>query len=100
MDNFTVEEAEDYSGVRDPGAFRSFQLATAYCLTCSEDSSDRDYDPTWECFMVEFADGHIDDTPSDGENGEENPPANQAVVPSCFIKLGGTVGAAGVTQRA
>ena len=31
MDNFTAE---------DPGAFRSFQLATAYCLTCSEDSSE------------------------------------------------------------
>ena len=40
MDNFTAEEAEDYSGVRDPGAFRSFQLATAYYLTCSEDSSE------------------------------------------------------------
>ena len=38
MDNFTAEEAEDYSGVRDPDAFRSFQLAVAYCLTCSEDS--------------------------------------------------------------
>ena len=44
--------AEDYSGVRDPGAFRSFQLATAYCLTCSEDSSEGDYDPARECFMV------------------------------------------------
>ena len=52
MDNFTAEEAEDYSGVRDPGAFRSFQLATAYCLTCSEDSSEGDYDPARECFMV------------------------------------------------
>ena len=30
MDNFT---AEDYSGVRDPDAFCSFQLAAAYCLT-------------------------------------------------------------------
>ena len=40
MNNFTAEEAEDYSGVRDPDAFRSFQLATAYCLTCSEDSSE------------------------------------------------------------
>jgi hypothetical protein len=39
MNNFTAEEAEDYSRVRDPDAFRSFQLATAYCLTCSEDSS-------------------------------------------------------------
>src|SRR6185437_12961375 len=34
MNNFTVEEAEDYSGVRDPNAFCSFQLAAAYCLTC------------------------------------------------------------------
>ena len=42
MDNFTAEEAEDYFGVRDPGAFRSFQLSTAYCLTCSEDSSEGD----------------------------------------------------------
>ena len=29
MNNFTAEEAEDYSGVRDPDAFRSFQLAAA-----------------------------------------------------------------------
>ena len=33
MNNFTVEEAEDYSGVCDPDAFRSFQLAAACCLT-------------------------------------------------------------------
>ena len=30
MDNFTAEEAEDYSRVHDPDAFRSFQLAAAY----------------------------------------------------------------------
>ena len=52
MDNFTAEEADDYSGVHDPDTFRSFQLAAAYCLTCSEDSSEGDYDPTRECFMV------------------------------------------------
>ena len=52
MNNFTAEEAEDYSGVRNPDALCSFQLATAYCLTCSEDSSEGDYDPTRECFMV------------------------------------------------
>jgi len=52
MDNFTAEGAEDYSGVHDPDAFRSFQLVAAYCLTCSEDSSEGDYDPTRECFMV------------------------------------------------
>ena len=52
MDNFTAEEAEDYSGVHDPDAFRSFQLVTAYCLTCSEDSSEGDFDPSRECFMV------------------------------------------------
>ena len=57
MDNFTAEEAEDYSEVRDLGVFRSFQLAAAYCLTCSEDSSEGDYDPTREGFMAELADG-------------------------------------------
>ena len=35
MNNFTAEEAEDYSGVRNPDALRSFQLATSYCLTYS-----------------------------------------------------------------
>ena len=40
MDYFTAEEAVDYSGVRDPDTFWSFQLAAAYCLTCSEDSSE------------------------------------------------------------
>ena len=53
MDDFT---ANDYSGVRDLDAFRSFQLAAAYCLTCSEDSSEGDYDPTRECFKAELAD--------------------------------------------
>ena len=38
MDNFTASEW-DYSGVCDLDAFRSFQLAANYCLTCSEDSS-------------------------------------------------------------
>ena len=46
--NFTAEEAEDYSGVRDPDALRSFQLATAYCLTCYEDSIEGDFDPSRE----------------------------------------------------
>ena len=49
INNFTAEEAEDYSGVRDPDVLHSFQLATAYCLTCSEDSSEGDFDPSREC---------------------------------------------------
>ena len=69
MDNFTAEEAVDYSGVRDPDTFWSFQLAMAYYLTCSEDSSEGDYDPTWECFMVELADGGVG-------NRRGTPPAN------------------------
>ena len=36
----------DYSGIRDLGAFLSFQAAADYCLTCSDDSSEGDYDPT------------------------------------------------------
>ena len=68
MNNFTTEEAEDYSGVRDPDALRSFQLATAYCLTCSEDSSEGDFDPSRECFMVQLADGQDDNAPGDDGN--------------------------------
>ena len=82
MDNFTAEEAEDYSGVRDPGAFRSFQLATAYCLTCSEDSSEGDYDPARECFMVQLADGQEDNAPGDDGNGGADAQANQLVLPA------------------
>ena len=55
-----VTEAEDYSGVRDPDALRSFQLATAYYLTCSEDSSEGDFDPSRECFMADLADEQND----------------------------------------
>ena len=69
MNNFTAEEAEDYSGVRDPDAFCSFWLATACCLTCSEDSSEGDYDPTRECFMAELADGQNDNAPGNDGNG-------------------------------
>jgi hypothetical protein len=78
MDNFT---AEDYFGVRDPNAFRSFQLAAAYCLTCSEDSSKGDYDPTREFFMVQLADGQNDGALGDDGNGGADAQANQAVVP-------------------
>jgi len=87
MDNFTAEEAEDYSGVRDPGAFRSFQLATAYCLTCSEDSSEGDYDPARECFMVQLADGQDNNAPGDDGNGGADAQANQLVVPPAAPSL-------------
>ena len=76
-----AEEAEDYSGVRDPDAFRSFQLATAYCLTCSEDSSEGDYDPAWECFMVQLVDGQDDNAPGDDGDGGADAQANQPAVP-------------------
>jgi len=81
MDNFTAEEAEDYSGVHDLDAFHSFQLATAYCLTCSEDSGEGDYDPTRKCFMVQLADGQIDGAPGNNGDGGADAQADQAVVP-------------------
>jgi hypothetical protein len=81
MNNFTAVEAEDYSGVRDPDIFRSFQLATVYCHTCSEDSSKGDYDPARECFMVQLADGQQDNAPGDDGNGGADAQANQLVVP-------------------
>ena len=73
MNNFTAEEAEDYSGVRDPDAFRSFQLAMAYCLTCSEDSNEGEYNPTRECFMADLADEQNDNAL--GDDGDSGPDA-------------------------
>ena len=45
----------DYTGLADREAFVSFQTAADYCLTCSDDSSDRDYGLSHGCFMVEVA---------------------------------------------
>ena len=42
----------DYSGIRDLEAFLSFQAAADYCLACSDDSSEGDYDLTRECFVA------------------------------------------------
>jgi len=81
-ENFTAEVAEDYSGVRDPDAFHSFQLAAAYCLTCYEDSSEWDYDPARECFMVQLVDGQEDNAPGNNGNGGADAQANQPVVPA------------------
>ena len=44
----------DYSGLRDREAFLLFQAVADFCLTCSDDSSEGDYDPTRECFIVEL----------------------------------------------
>jgi len=86
MNNFTAEEAEDYSGVRDPDALRTFLLATAYCLTCSEDSSEGDFDPSRECFMADLADEQNDNAPGNhgdgGADAQANPPVVLLAAPS------------------
>jgi hypothetical protein len=87
MNNFTAKEAEDYSGVCDPDALRSFQLAMAYCLTYSEDSSEGDFDPARECFMVQLADEQNDNTPSNDGDGGADAQANQPVVPPAAPSL-------------
>ena len=46
----------DYSGIRDLGAFLLFQATADYCLTCSDDSSEGDYNPTRECFIAKLGD--------------------------------------------
>ena len=39
----------------------SFQDAADYCLTCFDDSSEGDYDPTWECFVAVLGEHNGDD---------------------------------------
>ena len=46
------DQGWDYSGLWDPEAFRRYQAAADYCLTCSEYSSAGDYDPSRECFVI------------------------------------------------
>ena len=56
----------DYSGVRDLEAFLSFQAAADYCLACSDESSEGDYDPTRECFVAVIGEpGDDDDVAAD-----------------------------------
>jgi hypothetical protein len=52
-------------------------IASPAPTTCSDDSSDGDYDPTRECFIVELEE-HDDDAP----NNAGNPPAAPPVVPA------------------
>jgi hypothetical protein len=55
----------DYSGIRDLRAFLSFQAAADYCLTCSDNSSEGDYNPTQECFITELGGPDDDDDMAD-----------------------------------
>ena len=64
----------DYSKLRNREDFLTFQATTDYCLPCSDDSSEGDYDPTRECFMVKLAE-QGDGMPNDAAN----PPATPAV---------------------
>jgi len=51
----------DYYEIRDLEAFLSFQAAADYCLACSDDSSEGDYDPTRECFVAVIGEPGDDD---------------------------------------
>ena len=51
----------DYYEIRDLEAFLSFQAAADYCLACSDDSSEGDYDPTRECFVAVIGEPYDDD---------------------------------------
>ena len=50
-------------------------------LTCSEDSSEGDFDPSRDCFMADLADEQNDNAPSDGGDGGADAQANPLVVP-------------------
>lgn len=65
----------DYSGLRDPDADRRFQSAATYCLTCSDDSSEEDYDPTCECFVIVIGEGE-----DEGGGAGDTAPRNMVAV--------------------
>ena len=69
--------APDLSGVRNREALLSFQATADYCFSCSDDSSEEDYDLTREFFMV----GLGNDTANDAVNDTVDPPTNSPVEP-------------------
>src|SRR6185312_14799267 len=79
----------DYSGICDLGDFLSFQAAADYCLTCSDDSSEGDYDPTRECFVTVLGEHNIDI--DDATAADAAPPVTAAI---------GTTAAAGPSALA
>jgi hypothetical protein len=73
--------APDFSGICDSEALLSFQAAADYCFSCSDDSSEEDYDLTRELFMVGLAgqgDDAANDTADPPTNSPVEPPANLA----------------------
>jgi hypothetical protein len=71
--------APDFSGIRGREALLSFQATADCCFSCSDDSSEEDYDLTREFFMVELAeqgDGVTNDVANDTANLPVEPPAN------------------------
>ena len=67
--------APDFSGIRDREALLSFQAAADYCFSCSDDSSEEDYDLTREFFMVGLAKQGVDAT-NDAANNAANDTAD------------------------
>ena len=72
--------ATDFSGIRNREALLSFQAAADYCFSCSDDSSEEDYDLTREFFMVGLAE-QGDDAANDAANNTADPPTNSPVEP-------------------
>lgn len=58
----------NYSELWDREAFLSFQATTDYCLTCSDDSSEGNDNPTRECFVLNIQ-GAGDNHTMDDEDG-------------------------------
>ena len=80
----------------------SFQAAADYCLACSDDSSEGDYDLTRECFVVVIGEPHdnddiaVDATRAATATAKTNY-GTWVVYPG---KHGGAAGTAGATLRA
>ena len=73
------DQGWDYFGLRDPKAFRRFQAAADYCLTCSEDSSVGDYDPSRECFVVALDEQEDGGTEANDAAGRGDPGVSRPV---------------------
>ena len=73
------DQGWNYSGFRAPEAFRRFQVAADYCLTCSDDSITGDYDPSRECFVIALDEQEDGGTGANDAAGRGDPGASRPV---------------------
>ena len=75
-------------------------MVADYCLTCSDDSSEGDYDPTQECFVAMLGEHNDNDNDNDDDVAADAARSDCSAWTNHPGKRGRTAGSAGATPGA